>query len=82
MKTLLFLLLCSSAHAEEFRLKYKLNGVTLEILQEASNRIEAEELASQKCFDFYKVQRPFSSDYWITVIDHCANPNSRELGQQ
>lgn len=79
MKYLILILICGTAHAEDF--KFKMNGSTLDVKVDGRSHEDAFNEAAQKCWQFFIKQKPFSEEYGLDVIDHCANPNSKLLNQ-
>ncbi len=74
MKSIIFVLLCSTVQAKDFTFKYKLGANTLEIKVKKETWEEAFTISADKCFKHFIVQKPMSKDYGLDVIDTCANP--------
>lgn len=79
---ILGLLLGNTANAAEYAFKYKFDNEKLEIKTQGSSYEEAYVRAAKLCFSHFTKNKRYSESYGLDVIDHCANPNSRLLGQE
>jgi hypothetical protein len=79
MKTpILALLLCSSAHAEEFTFSFKFGKETFQVKASGSERLKASSSAASKCFQHFTNGVYQGEEKSLRIIDTCANPDSNQ----
>ena len=77
MKYLILVLLCSTANATEYKFTYLLGRDKLEYKTDAPNWETAHARGADFCFKFFsKMNKPFSEEKGLDIIDTCVNPNS------
>lgn len=77
MKTLILaLLLCSTAHAEEFTFNFKFGKEIFQVKASGSDRLKASRAAASKCFQHFTNGEYPGEEKGLQIIDTCANPDS------
>lgn len=84
MKTVLllstFVLLCSTANAEEFTFNFRFEKETFQVKAKGSDRNEASGIAAKKCFQHFTRGTYPGEVKGMKIIDTCANPDSTQEG--